>query len=294
MVVHREPARCDLGLAGHDGALRCGHEARARGEPRHAERVWRALVVHDHDERVPRAERRRRRDLELVSGPGERRGPAVDGDRVHVQPDQVEVEARQVLRRNGLDGGGAAELVRARRVAEVQVVVLHVVAAVAVGRVVGVADARRARRVAGPALGSEEGFGVGAICGRRRGDAGGRGTRERRHPQDQGKQRADRSHGLGFLVGANGGRADPMPTIGGRPENTQRSLGRDGPGFASSLRAQIRRRYRMIASGTKIARSTAIQMIASVSGSATALSPPSIRPRAASITDVTGLALTIA
>ena len=42
----------------------------------------------------------------------------------------------------------------------------------------------------------------------------------------------------------------------------------------------------MMASGTKIANSAAIQMIASVSGSATG--PPSMRPRAASITDVTG------
>src|SRR4029450_7075918 len=58
----------------------------------------------------------------------------------------------------------------------------------------------------------------------------------------------------------------------------------------SSKRHQIRRRYRRIASGANTATITIIQITESITGSATG--PPSISPRAASITDVTGDAFT--
>lgn len=141
VVVAREPPPGRLGLVGADPAVR---GAVPTGEP--VRLLGRGHPVVAHHDRQGRAlgQRRLRRDHQLVLARGGEGGRhAVDPHLAHVEQ-EVQVEAGQVLRGLRQEGRGALQLVRRGLVLQPQVVVLDVVAAVAVGRVVGVADARRA------------------------------------------------------------------------------------------------------------------------------------------------------
>ncbi len=146
MVVAREPPPRRLGLVRGDPAVRGAVPA---GEPvRRLRRRHPAVAHHDGDVRAL-GQRRPGRDLQLVlARGGERRLRAVHPHLAHVQQ-EVQVEPRQVLCGAGQQGRRALQLVRRRPVGQPQVVVGDVVPAVAVGRVVGVADARRAGRGGG-------------------------------------------------------------------------------------------------------------------------------------------------
>jgi hypothetical protein len=107
-------------------ARKPGPEGRGLGRP-----AYRTTVVNRGD------------DDELVAVPAEARLPAVDADRPHLEPVEVEVEAAEPVLGARLDPRGARQPVRAGDVAEPEPVVAHVVATVAGGREVRVADARR-------------------------------------------------------------------------------------------------------------------------------------------------------
>ena len=148
MIVHGEPRGRRFRFAGHDGPVACGHEAGGDPEVRYLEGARDPVVRRDDRERVPRRDRLRRRHQQLVIGPRPRRGVAVHRQGMHGEPDEIEAEAGEGLRRDGLDRGDATQVVPGRAVADREVVVLHVVPAVAVLRVVGVADAERPGRLA--------------------------------------------------------------------------------------------------------------------------------------------------
>ena len=82
---------------------------------------------------------------ELRTAAAEGGAPVVDLDSADSQPLQVQVERREVLGGTGAYGGGACEEPAGRVVAELQQVVPDVVAAVAVPRIVRIAQAGRTR-----------------------------------------------------------------------------------------------------------------------------------------------------
>src|SRR5690606_19547274 len=90
-----------------------------------------AGVAHGHPEGGVAAQRGARTDRQFLSLAPETGGCAVDGDLLHVEAPQVEVQGGEVLGRAGGDGGGAGQVVRAGVVGEVEVVVRDVVPAVA-------------------------------------------------------------------------------------------------------------------------------------------------------------------
>jgi len=67
-------------------------------------------------------------------------------DVAHLEPDEVEIEAAEVLCGPGANRRVPLEPVGGRVVRDVEVVMADVVAAIAVSREVGIADARRSRR----------------------------------------------------------------------------------------------------------------------------------------------------
>ena len=143
MVVGREPRRGAMRLADDDRAVIGVDEP---GPAEFRERFRDAVVGDCHRERrlVPDAGGWRDRQLLPVACPGCAR--TVDLDGIDRQPDEIEVERRQVLGRAGPDGRRSGQLVGIWVVGEIQVVVLDVVPTVPVERVVGIADARCAGR----------------------------------------------------------------------------------------------------------------------------------------------------
>lgn len=117
-----------------------GVEARGAGE-----RLWHAVVCHAGGEPLVLAQAMAWRDRELSFHVGPRRPLLAHPGRAHGEAVEVEVEARQVLRRPSGDRGHAGPHVRRRVVRDLEVVVLDVVPAVAVEREVLVAQARRSR-----------------------------------------------------------------------------------------------------------------------------------------------------
>ena len=146
VVVDGIPARGDVRLADHECALVGVHEPGALEPDRHAR-------VGDLDpELLALADRLVRPHPELVPLPTPGRPLAVDLDAVDLQPDQVEVEARQLLGGGRRDRCQAREPVRGGLVPRVEVVVADVVPAVAVLREVAVTHAGRSRGGCRPLL----------------------------------------------------------------------------------------------------------------------------------------------
>jgi hypothetical protein len=115
-----------------------------------------------------------RGDHQLAGLLGERGRCTVDGDRGDVETAQVEAEAAQRVGRGGVDDRAGGQRPGRRGVVEGQVVVPDVVAAVAGGRVVGVA-------AAGAAVDRRVGRGLGLRCARRQHQH--RCPQERRDPR---------------------------------------------------------------------------------------------------------------
>ena len=139
MVVHRIPARCDVRLADDERSVVRVQEAGA------LERLRNAAVADDDGEVAPFGQAALRRDGELAAFTAPERAAPVHDDGVDRQPDEIEVEARQVLGRGGTKLGLALEEIRRRVVLHLEVVVADVVAAVPVKRKIRIAGARRAR-----------------------------------------------------------------------------------------------------------------------------------------------------
>jgi hypothetical protein len=76
---------------------------------------------------------------------GEGCGRSVDRDPADPEAQQIEIEGGESLRRSRLDRRDAPEPVLGRRVGDLEVVVIDLVAAVSLQREVGIADSRRAR-----------------------------------------------------------------------------------------------------------------------------------------------------
>jgi hypothetical protein len=173
MVVHGEPGRRHLGLSCDRDPVRRGHEAGPDVEARKGE-LDRNAVVGDVDlEALPSPDRSTRRDGQLLAAARPRRLPVADLDVAHLEPDEVQVEAAQVLGGPGGDGRLPVETVRRGVVGDVEVVVADVVAAIAVAREIGVAHAGRARRTRPRGLSLR---GAGAEGADQEGDAGGNGS----------------------------------------------------------------------------------------------------------------------
>ena len=137
MVVDREPELRNMRFADHDRPVIRRDEARA------AEFLQglRHTVVTRHDRELGTVgDPRRRLDGELLTLPRRLRADAIYRKRAQPHSDEIEVERGQVLGGRGLDRGLADQHVSVRVVADVEVVVLDVIAAVAVEREVRVAD----------------------------------------------------------------------------------------------------------------------------------------------------------
>ena len=148
VVVDREPAGRDLGLAGHDGPVVGVDEAGLDGEAgaQHQLLGDGDAVVADHGgEPAALAQPVGRGDGQLVLGTRPAGGAAVDLDRADGQADEVEVEPGQVLGRPGRDGGHPDQAVGGRVIGHLEQVVADVVAAVAVQGEVVVTDPGGAR-----------------------------------------------------------------------------------------------------------------------------------------------------
>ena len=144
MLVGRVPGRCAVRLARDQRAVVGRHPAVLVAERALPDRARLAVVGDDGDERPAAAQARARDDRQLAALAPPRRRARADLDRPHRQAMEVEVEARQVLRRLGRDRRDALQHARLGRVGDVQAVVGDVVAAVAVLREVRVADPGRA------------------------------------------------------------------------------------------------------------------------------------------------------
>ena len=195
MVVDGEPASRDLRLAGHRCAVRRGHEAGTELESRqHDDELMRNPVVpHLHLEAAAALQGVLRCDDEFLPGPRPLCRFAVDLYLADRHPDQVEVEAAQRLCRLRLDRGLAVEDIRRRVVGDLQVVVADVVPTVAVGRVVGVSEARRTGFATGSrALGRD-------VRLRRGGNTQGDRARDR-GDRGEGSSRSERSSGHSDLL----------------------------------------------------------------------------------------------
>src|SRR5690606_36373514 len=141
-------------------------------------------------------------DRQFLSLAPETGGRTVDGDLLHVEAPQVEVQGGGVLGRAGGDGGGAGQVVRAGVVGQVEVVVRAVVPAVArpaEGR--GPRPGPRGPRAAAPA-----GTGATAPARRRHHGAQGQrpGERPRAAPGPPGRGGESGKGGKGAPVGRRG------------------------------------------------------------------------------------------
>ena len=143
VVVGREPARGDVRLANDDRTVVGVDEA---GQAEFLERLGHAVITGDDGEGRPVRQTDLRLDRQLLALALGRRGSAVHGQGAKAQPDEVEVERRQVLRCVRLDRRDAGQLVGGRVVRDGQVVVLDVVAAIPVAREVRVTDPGAAGR----------------------------------------------------------------------------------------------------------------------------------------------------
>ena len=146
MVVDRKPRRGRLGLAGHDHAVRRPGETDWGPDERLTEDHRNAVILDRDEEPGTPVERMLGRHRQLVTGPGGRRPPAVDRDACDLESRQVEVEAAQALPRTRLDRRVTVEHVGCRVIAQVEVVMARVVAAVSRHREIGVARTRRPHR----------------------------------------------------------------------------------------------------------------------------------------------------
>jgi hypothetical protein len=142
VVVDGEPGRRDLRLPGDGHPVGGRHEAGPHHGPGEDELLRHAAVTDLDLEAAPVAQRAPRRDDELLAEAHPPRAPPVDRDALDVEPDQVEVQAAQVLGRLRLDVGIPVETVGRGVVVDLKVIRAHVVAAVAVPRVVAVPDPR--------------------------------------------------------------------------------------------------------------------------------------------------------
>jgi hypothetical protein len=151
MVVDRVPRGRDVRLADDQRPVVGVHEARLSEQV--DQRLGHAGVRHGDLERPSSRYAAPGRDRELAALAAER-GPArVDAHRLDVESLQVEVERREVLRRDGLDRRDTLEHVGRRVVGDIEVVMAHVVAAIAIEREVRVAGTRRPRRERFPPVG---------------------------------------------------------------------------------------------------------------------------------------------
>ena len=166
MVVDREPGAGRLGLTHRDRAVRRAQEA-VHPELRAADRLRHPLVDHLDGEPAVLRQPAGRGDDQFVAVPLVAGGGAVDPHRGDRQAGEVQVEPGQVGGRGGGDQGGAGQPVGGRVVAHLELVAGHVVAAVAVGREVRVADAGRTGRE--PAVPAGRSRGVPATGATRRG-----------------------------------------------------------------------------------------------------------------------------
>ena len=139
VVVDRIPGRGDVRLADDERPVVRVDEACS------LDRLGDAAVADDDRELPVLADAVLRRDRELLAVAAPRRATPVDLDAVHGEAEQVEVEARQALRRLGADLRGSLEHVGRRVVLHVEVVVADVVASVPVQREVRIAGPRSAR-----------------------------------------------------------------------------------------------------------------------------------------------------
>ena len=205
VVVGGEPRRRDVRLADDHGAVGRGDEARATELVEH---LRHAVVAHHDGEARPVRDPGTRPDGELARVAAPRGRPSVDLDGAHREPDEVEVERGQVLGRAGRDGGDALEDVGVRRVADREVVVGDVVAAVAVEGVVRIADPWRPGaepRCRGRAGGGQQGDEETQDSNEH-----GQLARHRDPPRDD---RHPRSRGGGSSVSPDAGN-DPLDTVG--------------------------------------------------------------------------------
>ena len=185
VVVDREPAGRDLGLAGDDGAVVGVDEPGLDGEAGAEDELLgdRHAVVADHGgEPVALAAARAGVTVSSCVGPRPAGRAAVHLDRADGQPDEVEVEPGQVLGRPGRDRGHPDEPVGGRVVGHLEQVVADVVAAVAVEREVGVAHPWGARPEAATAASGRP--------GRRPGRSQRRPQERHRHQHRRGDGRA--------------------------------------------------------------------------------------------------------
>src|SRR5690606_8987458 len=137
VVVAREPPRRDFRLPNGERAV---GGADPRVEPVDVHTGWNTCVFDDERRQAVLRQRPGRLDGELGALLVEFGFGPVHPHRFH-RKGEVQVERRQLLRRPGHDGGRAGKVVITRLVAQLDVVVRDVVAAVAVTREVGIAYA---------------------------------------------------------------------------------------------------------------------------------------------------------
>src|SRR5262249_33379038 len=144
VVVAREPGHRALRLTRDERPVVGGYPA-VGGAVRVGDRLGGALVGDRDAEPLVLAQGTARGDDEFVAAAAEAGGGAVDGDAGDLQAREVEVEAVEPLGGAGGEDRLAVQVPGGGVVAERQVVVADVVAAVAAEREVGVAGAGRAR-----------------------------------------------------------------------------------------------------------------------------------------------------
>ena len=233
-VVDGIPARRALRLVDDEGAV-VGRDPAVLRLVRVDDRVRVAVVLDSDLERAAPADAGGRRDHELLAVPLERGGIAVDRHLADVETAQVEVKARQILRRPRGDHGARVERVVLGRVVEPQRVVADLIAAVARERKERVSGASRARGESGGRSGRSgdgkkdgDGYGGESVlhradsthCGHRWSAIAGPTTLGSLAQSGQALG-ADASACLSSRAGVSGCRAEPLPLPASRQSTAE-------------------------------------------------------------------------
>jgi hypothetical protein len=150
MVVERDPRGGGVRLIAHEGPVVGVDEAvgRAEHDRRSHDRLGHAGVADVHGERGAIRDPVGGRDHELMAVAGEGGLPVVHLDPLDRELLEVEIEAREILRRPRRDLVKRVQPIGGRVIRQAQVVMLDVITPVALKREVWIADTGRAGRVA--------------------------------------------------------------------------------------------------------------------------------------------------